>query len=107
MSDLPRQATLAQLSAHLLQAAKVQHWDALEQADQAVAAQLPALAAQGPWSDAERAALQALIQAHDAARRAAAAAGSALAERIAQLQSGRDGWLAYALHSQESESTLS
>lgn len=100
MADASRQGTLAQLATHLLQAAKTQNWDALEAADQQLAAQLPPLAAQGAWSAAERLALQGLRQAHEVAQNAAFAAGESLAERLTQLQSGRDGWIAYALHSE-------
>lgn len=98
LPSVPRQERLAQMAAQLLHAAKAQDWAALEVADQTLAEQLPQLAAQGDWSAAERTVLQGLAQAHSAARNAAAAAGDALAERLAQLQSGRDGWLAYAMN---------
>lgn len=86
------------MAAQLLQAAKAQDWAALAAADQALAEQLPQLAQQGAWSEPERSVLRGLAQAHAAARNAAAAAGDALAARLAQLQSGRDGWLAYAMN---------
>ncbi len=92
------------MAAQLLHAARAQDWAALGVADQTLAEQLPQLAAQGDWSTAERAVLHSLAQAHSAARNAAAAAGDALAERLAQLQSGRDGWLAYAMN-ESNEST--
>jgi hypothetical protein len=107
MSETSRQAVLAQLAARRLHAAKDQDWDALELADSQVAERLPVWAAQAPWTEAESRALHSLRLAHDAALGAAVAASQALNERIEQLQTGRDGWLAYALHSEhESESTV-
>ena len=94
---MPRGLQLAQMATRLLGAARARDWAALETIDRELSQQLPRLAAQGPWSAAERATLQTLSQAHGAALQACSTASAALAEHIAQLRSGRDGWLAYAL----------
>lgn len=104
MPKAARHVQLTRFAAQLLQAARARDWAALETADREVARSLPQLAAQGDWTPAEQAALQQLGQAHNAAREVCSAAGQALAQHIQQLQTGRDGWLAYAQHSSLTES---
>jgi hypothetical protein len=64
----------------------------------ALAPQLDALAARGPLSAAERAALQNLREAHDHAAEAVAAAARALKTRMDDMRANKDGWIAYAMH---------
>jgi len=93
-----RQAQLLRMADALRAAAHQADWERLGEHARALAPQLRALAARGPWNPAERAALQRLRGAHDDAARAAAAAADALAVRLEALRNNKDGWLAYAMH---------
>ena len=93
-----RQSPLLALGDALQAAAAEADWDRLAALTGALAPALHALAARGPWSAAERAALQALRQQHDGAAAAVAAAKAALGARLDELHANRDGWLAYAMH---------
>jgi hypothetical protein len=102
MDKLPR---LLQCAQALRVASAAQDWAALKQADTEVAALLPTLAVSSEWSTAERAALRALKLAHREASTACATAGEALSRQMADLGTGRDGRIAYALHDTTSELT--
>ena len=80
-------------------AAAAADWSALGEHAHALAPRLQALAARGPWSAAERQALQRLRGAHDEAAAAAATASGELALKLEQLRSNKDGWIASAMHS--------
>lgn len=80
-------------------AAAAADWARLGEHANALAPRLQALAARGPWSAAERQALQRLRSEHDAAAAAAAIASGELALKLEQLRSNKDGWIAYAMHS--------
>jgi hypothetical protein len=94
-----RQAQLLQMGEALRAAAVAADWALLGEHANALAPRLRALAARGPWSAAERQALQRLRNAHDDAASAAAAASDQLALKLEQLRSNKDGWIAYAMHS--------
>jgi hypothetical protein len=101
-----RQARLALLGNTLQDAAARQDWDRLGEQARALFPALRALAAQGPWNAAERATLERVRAQHDAAARAVAAAARALEPRLEEMRANKDGWIAYAMHS-ETESGAS
>ena len=99
-----RLALMARWSARLQDQAASHDWQALEATDRELAEVLPKLAALGDWSAEERVALGDLNLAHREARNQCAAASDALQRSMTELQANKDGWLAYALHSNLSES---
>jgi hypothetical protein len=101
-----RQARLLRMGDALRDAAAAADWTRLGEHANALAPQLQALAARGPWSPAERQALLRLRTAHDAAFEATAAASNELAARLEQLRTNKEGWAAYAMHS-DTESGMS
>lgn len=105
LEPMHRQAQLAQLGDALQAAAAGADWTRLNEQARALAPALQALAARGPWSAAERGALQRLRTQHDAAAQAAASATRALGVRLDELRTNKDGWIAYAMHS-ETESSF-
>lgn len=94
-----RQALLLQMGEALRSAAIKADWTLLGEHANALAPRLQALAARGPWSAAERQALQRLRSEHDAAAAAACEASDQIALKLEQLRSNKDGWIAYAMHS--------
>jgi hypothetical protein len=101
-----RLAPLAQLGNALQDAAARQDWDRLGEQARALFPALNALAAQGPWTAGERAALERVRAQHDTAAREVAAAARALEPRLEEMRANKDGWIAYAMHS-ETESGAS
>jgi hypothetical protein len=101
-----RQARLAQLGNALQDAAARADWNGLGEHARGLFPALHALAAQGPWSAGERAALERVHAQHDAAARHVAAAARALEPRLEEMRANKDGWIAYAMHS-ETESGAS
>jgi hypothetical protein len=101
-----RQARLAHLGNNLQDAAAREDWDRLGEQARALFPALRALAAQGPWNAGERAALERVRDQHDAAARHVAAAARALEPRLEEMRANKDGWIAYAMHS-ETESGAS
>lgn len=97
---MDRQAQLAAIGAALQAAGADADWVRLGEQVRALPAQLRLLAAQGPWSAAERAALQRLRQSHEGAFDRVAGAAHALQERMHLMRSNEEGWLAYAMHSE-------
>jgi hypothetical protein len=96
---LERRSQLDRMAEALRSSAAMADWALLGEHVRTLAPQLRALAARGPWTPAERQAGTRLRTAHDAAFAAAAAASSELAAKLQQLNSNKDGWLAYAMHS--------
>jgi hypothetical protein len=94
---MDKSAALLRIAASLRGAADGAAWEQLAQMTRALAPQLEALAARGPLSGAERAALQQLREAHDHAFDAVAAASQALQGRMDDMQANKDGWIAYAM----------
>jgi len=95
-----RQARLAQLGDILQDAAAREDWDRLGEQARALLPALRALAAQGPWNAGERAALERVRAQHDAAAHRVGAAARALGPRLEEMRANKDGWIAYAMHSQ-------
>lgn len=94
---MPRTAAIDQLAARVQDASAGSDWDLLEVAVRELAPRLQALAVKGPWNAAERAALLRLRGAHDRAAAAAARASASLQEKLDDMRSNKEGWMAYAL----------
>lgn len=86
-----------QLDAQLAQATGCGDWTLLEPSVRDLAPQLKTLAARGPWNGAERAALARLRAVHARAASACDGAAAALAARLDEMRSNKEGWMAYAL----------
>jgi hypothetical protein len=95
-----RQAELLRMSDALHSAAAGADWTLLGTHVTALAPQLRALAAHGPWSAAERQAIDRLRAVHDAAFAATESAAREMAARLEQLRGQKDGWIAYAMQGQ-------
>jgi uncharacterized protein Yka (UPF0111/DUF47 family) len=95
---MDKSAALLRIAESLRGAADGAAWEQLAQMTRALAPQLEALAARGPLTPAERAALQRLREAHDHAAEAVDAAARALKTRMNDMQANKDGWIAYAMH---------
>ncbi|TWI67595.1 hypothetical protein IP91_01712 [Pseudoduganella lurida] len=91
-----RQQQLLRVAQQLAAAAAAADWPALATVNTLLTATLPALAAQGPWTPAERAALAVLRQQHAAALQQVNAASTALGKQMQQMNTNKEGWLAYA-----------
>ncbi|CAN7536857.1 hypothetical protein [Massilia sp. LjRoot122] len=72
-------------------------WELLGRAVRELGSQLQALAAAGPWSAGERAALERLRGAHAGAAGAVATASVQLQARMDDMAANKEGWMAYAL----------
>ena len=96
---MDKQLILRRLARDIGTAAGAGDWDAVAVADAAIASAVSAMAAQGPWSDAERAALRALRDAHGAAYHQCSQAAAASGAHLSAMHANRDGWIAYALDS--------
>jgi hypothetical protein len=95
-----RQSQLLRMGDALQTAAAGADWDDLARQSRALGPQLQALAALGPWTAVERAALQRLRSQHDAAAGAAAGAATALGARLEGMRDNQEGWVAYAMHNE-------
>jgi hypothetical protein len=100
-----RQAQLLRMGEALHAAAAAADWAALDKHVSTLAPQLRTLAARGPWNAAERQAIARLRTAHDAAFQAATGASDELASRLEQLRNNKDGWIAYAIHTDTESGT--
>ena len=96
---MPRSATIGKLAAALHEAGAARDWERLGALAQALAPQLAALQAHGPWSRTELVALAGLRASHDNAAAACAAALDTLGARLADMRDNKDGWIAYVLAS--------
>lgn len=97
---MDRQATLRRIGAELAAAGAARDWTRLDAATRALAPQLSALAASGPWNAGERAALAQLRAGHDEAAAACADALEALRSRLEEMRTNKEGWIAYAVGSE-------
>lgn len=97
---MDRQQTLLQLGQKMSAATAASDWKALAAINTLMATTLPAMAAQGPWTPAERAALAALRDLHYQAVKHARDASDELSKHLAEMQANKEGWLAYALTSE-------
>jgi hypothetical protein len=98
-----RQARILALGDAVHGAVSAADWEGLRELASALAPALNGLAARGPWSAAELAALQRLRSLHEAAAIEVGAATAALRARLDDAQANKDGWRAYALHSDSQE----
>jgi hypothetical protein len=96
---MDKSTALLRIADSLRSAADGAAWEQLANTTRTLAPQLEALAARGPLSQTERAALQRLREAHDYAAEAVASAARALHGRLEDMRTNKDGWLAYAMHS--------
>lgn len=94
---MDRRATLLRLTAELSGAGAGADWERLSIAARLLGPQLSTLAAEGPWSAAERSALALLRAAHTEAMAACEQALGLLATRLDEMRANKDGWIAYAL----------
>ena len=94
---MDRQPTLLQLAQRLNAATANADWKTLAALDTLVANTLPVLAAQGRWTPAERAALDALRSQHRAALATVTEKTAELDRHLQDTRNHREGWLAYAL----------
>ncbi|MCE3261694.1 MAG: hypothetical protein K0R43_773 [Pseudoduganella sp.] len=99
MTNMDRHRTLLHLAQQLSAATAASDWQALAAINTLMASTLPQLAAQGPWSAAERAALSALRELHRAAVATVDSATAGMSQHVHDLTNNREGWLAYALDS--------
>ncbi len=98
---MDRQRTLLQMAQKMSAAVAAQDWKTLAALNTLVNTALPQMAAQGQWSGSERAALSALRQIHEQAVRACDGAAEDLERRLHEMQANKEGWLAYALDSEQ------
>lgn len=98
---MDRHQTLLQLAQQLSAATAARDWQALAAIDTLMGATLPQLAAQGIWTPAERAALAALRELHLAAAASVDGAAVELGQHLQDMSNNREGWLAYALDSDD------
>jgi len=103
---MDRQATLLQMAKTMNAAVATEDWKLLGAINTLVASTLPKMAAQGKWSGAERAALAALHQMHQEAARRCDLATEALGRRLNEMQANKEGWLAYALDSEQADNGI-
>ncbi|MDB5999630.1 MAG: hypothetical protein JWP52_1329 [Rhizobacter sp.] len=93
---MDRRVPLLELRRRIDVAAKSSQWTALADADRDMASALPALAAQGAWSAPERRALDVLRETHATARLLCAEELKVVGQRLREMASNKEGWLAYA-----------
>lgn len=94
---MDRQRALSRLASKLRAALAAEDWQALAAINVSMATALPAMAGQAPWSPAERAALTALHELHQQAAGRCAAVATELSKRLHDMQTNKEGWIAYAL----------
>lgn len=103
---MDRHRTLLQLTQKMSAAIAAEDWQTLAAINTMLATALPQMAAQGSWSNAERAALSAAHQMHKEAVKRCNLATDALGRKLQQLQANQEGWLAYALESSQEETGI-
>jgi hypothetical protein len=94
---MDRRDALLRLTAEFATAGAAADWERLGTAARLLGPQLDTLAAQGPWSAAERSALALLRAAHAESMAACEQALGALGARLEEMRTNKDGWIAYAL----------
>lgn len=95
---MDRQRALVRLANKLRAALAADDWQALAAINVSMAAALPAMAGQAPWSPAEQAALATLQQLHQQAAVRCDAAVADMSKRLQAMQTNKEGWIAYALN---------
>jgi hypothetical protein len=94
---MDRQQQLLRMAQHVATASAASDWKTLASLNTLMASSLPAMAAQGKWTPAERAALAALRQQHHDAVLRVGAASTELGKHLQQMNTHKEGWIAYAL----------
>lgn len=97
---MDRQAPLLQIARRLAAASAAADWKTVRELNTLMASSLPAMAAQGKWTPAERAALAALRQQHREAVQRVQAASTELGKQLDHMNTHKEGWLAYALENE-------
>ncbi|NRR31988.1 hypothetical protein HSX11_17580 [Oxalobacteraceae bacterium] len=100
---MDRQHILLQLAQKMSAATAAADWKALAALNTLMGSSLPAMAAQGRWTPAERAALSALRQLHVQAVALCDHETAELGKRLGDMQANKEGWIAYALDSENAE----
>lgn len=103
---MDRQRTLLQMAQKMSAAIASEDWKTLAAINTLMATALPQMAAQGPWTSAELAAASALRQMHEQAVKRCNQAAGELGQRLQEMQSNREGFLAYALDSEIAENGI-
>lgn len=103
---MDRHRTLLQLTQKMSAAIAAEDWQTLTAINTMLATVLPQMAAQGSWSHAERAALAAAHQMHNEAVKRCNEATDALGRKLQQMQATQEGWLAYALDSEQADTGI-
>ena len=104
---MDRRAAIDALRDNLATAAGARDWDRLCTAVTALAPQLEALGAQGPWSAGEMRALARLRTSHELAATVCRQQQQQIAAKMTELQNNKAGWSAYALdHETELDENL-
>lgn len=103
-SALPRptdRATqLRDIARRLSSAARAGHWEALRHIDRELSSLLPHLERPEVWSEEMRQAMGLLQRVHQDAFARCVDAAERLSQRLSDMQRCRDGWMAYAQHSE-------
>ena len=97
---MDRQQPLLGIARRLAAASAAADWKTVREVDTLMASSLPAMAAQGKWTPAERAALAALRQQHREAVLRVQAATTELGKHLDHMSIHKEGWLAYALENE-------
>ncbi|QNA88209.1 hypothetical protein G4G28_06330 [Massilia sp. Dwa41.01b] len=97
---MPRSAAIGKLALAFDQAGAARDWERLDALARALGPQLAAWKARGPWTAAELKALAQLRIAHDSAAAGCGDALASLGARLAEMRNNKDGWIAYALASE-------
>jgi hypothetical protein len=92
---MTRTDLLHRLARRLAHAATAGDWETLVRVDTEVAGSLACI--DGPWTPAERVALDELRAAHEEALRRCFEEASRLENCLSELNRNREGWMAYAL----------
>ncbi|NYE59743.1 hypothetical protein FHW58_000895 [Duganella sp. 1224] len=103
---MDRQRTLLQLTQKMSAAIAAEDWTALAAINTMLATALPQMAAQGQWNSAEWAALAAARQMHNEAFKRCNQATEELGRKLQQMGANQEGWLAYALESEQAETGI-
>lgn len=93
------------LSSRLRAQAREGNWDAVRVLDGELRVLLASLGPESSWDHTVKVALSSLRLTHQMAHLRCTQAVEQLAERLADLQANKDGWLAYAANSEWSEPT--
>ena len=96
---MDRQRTLLALAPKMNAAIAADDWKMLAAINTLMSTTLPAMAEQGRWTPAERAALGALRQLHEQAMVRCEQSAGALSAHLHSMRANKEGWLAYALDS--------